>query len=230
MRFSVLFGCVASLVLASCTTDDQTFEVRLSTCTTVEEAVGTSADDVPCTTCTVTWPVATETGDPTQDDGYDPDDDTPLTEGPEPVEPGPITTTARLSENQMLALAGALGVGRKAGAPGTADPAADGMTGDVVIADAPGCNGYPDTVCTTHCCALHDICYDKNKCTWKSWCGLESAACAGCNLRVATCIAAYGLFGCQLGNPPPCKAWKCGCDKHECYDAKTKKHYCAASC
>lgn len=208
IRSLALSSSIAWLGLASCTEDPRVGEAPL---------VATETE-----TCVVPVADVTADGDPTVPDGYDPEDDGPLT--PDVEEDGPV----QLSENAMLDLAAALGANAKASPTGLGGGLGGG--GDVVVEDAPGCNGYPDTVCTTHCCALHDICYDKNNCTWKSWCGLETAKCAGCNVRVAQCILRYGLFGCQLGTPKPCSTWKCGCNQHECYDAKTKKHYCAAAC
>ena len=105
----------------------------------------------------------------------------------------------------------------------------------VVAADCPGCDGYPDTVCTTHCCAEHDRCYARNGCTAASWCDGKTDACDDCNAAVVGCILTYGLWGCKVdwpfdGQPRACEAFRCGCDKEECFDAATNRTYCAASC
>ncbi len=204
----VLVVAIAAAVAAlACTDPPPTRAVTLTSCEVVD---GEPVDDGACTTCTAPLPEPTDEGDPDQPYEPHPDDDTPLT------------------ETQLEALTEVLGGGATARARTDRGPGPRVERGP--IADAPGCNGFPDTVCTTHCCAAHDICYDKNKCTWKSWCGVEGAACNGCNARVVQCLARYGLFGCQLGPNPPCAQWKCGCNQRECYDATTKRHYCAAQC
>ena len=107
---------------------------------------------------------------------------------------------------------------------------------DNTIPDSPGCDGYPDTVCTTFCCATHDRCYAANGCTAASWCtGQGGAPCDACNGAVAGCIANYGLYGCQIdwpfdGKPAACTTFPCGCNAQECFDARTGATYCAASC
>jgi RHS repeat-associated protein len=61
--------------------------------------------------------------------------------------------------------------------------------------DNVGCDTFDESVqtpCRLECCAIHDECYDRNKCSCESWkagrtpCD-RSAACAACNNTVAVC-------------------------------------------
>lgn len=54
-----------------------------------------------------------------------------------------------------------------------------------------GCDGIPDfleTACRLECCAEHDECYDKNKCTSNSWKSDCSVECDLCNYNVKECF------------------------------------------
>jgi hypothetical protein len=101
--------------------------------------------------------------------------------------------------------------------------------------DAPGCDWFPDTVCTTPCCAKHDECYDLNDCEASSWCtGQGGDACDECNSDAVDCLLENGLIGCKInwpfdGEPRECESFPCGCSQHECYSPELGR-YCADSC
>mmetsp|Transcript_22385 Transcript_22385/g.24963 ORF Transcript_22385/g.24963 Transcript_22385/m.24963 type:complete len:150 (+) Transcript_22385:248-697(+) len=84
--------------------------------------------------------------------------------------------------------------------------------------DKPGCDDFPDTVCTTPCCADHDHCYHINKCTFKSWMNpYASKECKACNDAVVSCMNS-NMFCCSStfkGYAP------CGCETHRCYSRET---------
>jgi hypothetical protein len=105
--------------------------------------------------------------------------------------------------------------------------------------DAPGCDSYADTVCTTACCADHDRCYEKYNCTSSSWTGDDhphgqwcADQCDGCNSAAASCISAHGLIGCHDSwyGDDSCLDNPCGCDNDECYDDNTNTSYCRSDC
>jgi RHS repeat-associated protein len=78
--------------------------------------------------------------------------------------------------------------------------------------DSPGCDGVPDGAegaCILECCAIHDKCYDDNKCTASSWCYLWGK-CKGCNDAVQACIGRC-LFHPRRDDPK----------RPNCYDSKT---------
>lgn len=69
--------------------------------------------------------------------------------------------------------------------------------------DCPGCDGIPaifESPAVLECCALHDRCYDVNRCTAASWlaprilCFIKPL-CQFCNDAAAACIATSGLRG-----------------------------------
>ena len=68
-------------------------------------------------------------------------------------------------------------------------------------ADA-GCDGlhWLDGSVFRPCCDRHDLCYDKNGCTTKSWYWLESWSCAYCNVSVVSCFQMAGTdpYSCWL--------------------------------
>lgn len=102
--------------------------------------------------------------------------------------------------------------------------------------DSPGCDWFPDTVCTTYCCAQHDRCYDTYDCSSSSWCtGQGGQDCDDCNNDAVECILDYGLIGCKInwpfdGRPRACEDFPCGCNYQECYDDDTGETYCAKNC
>ena len=97
------------------------------------------------------------------------------------------------------------------------------MRGEVAF-DDPGCDNYPDTVCTTQCCATHDVCFELNDCNAWSWLPfVGSEECDNCNSDVAGCLGS-ALNGCD------CEMQACGCDMHTCFDDDTGAYWCAQSC
>ena len=58
-------------------------------------------------------------------------------------------------------------------------------------ANEPGCDGlhWLDGSIFRPCCDIHDRCYEKNGCTWKSWWEWWSGwKCVGCNAGLTLCI------------------------------------------
>ncbi len=84
-----------------------------------------------------------------------------------------------------------------------------------LMEDNPGCDWFPDTRCTLHCCYNHDVCFAQNSCSASSWVPfVGSTACKNCNSVAQGCIlraCAYGLEG----DP----------SQDECFDAACNVHY-----
>jgi len=92
---------------------------------------------------------------------------------------------------------------------------------DYLGLDNPGCDIPPPfkyytdlNPCFLKCCAKHDACYKKNKCTQKSWGatflpGVCLLACPQCNIDVMDCFA-----GCVAGQDPGGKKYFCPNGQH----------------
>ena len=80
--------------------------------------------------------------------------------------------------------------------------------------DLPGCDWFPDTLCTLGCCADHDQCYDENGCSVTSWFQIgASLECRNCNDTVVSCI----LRGCYYTGVSR--------DNDSCYDNECDTYY-----
>jgi hypothetical protein len=202
-----LVSALATAALSACIVDDD--DLGAGRAVVIDVAPEVDEADLVCPA----WPAITDCGE---------GQDCPDGSGGEPVKPTP--------ERLTLADAGPVMARTIEPAPGAPVAATDGA-----VADCPGCDGYPDTVCTTYCCAEHDRCYAANGCTAGSWIDGKTDVCDDCNSAVVACIASYGLWGCKIdwpgdGQPAACTTFPCGCDLEECFDARTGITSCKPSC
>lgn len=117
----------------------------------------------------------------------------------------------------------------------TGDSGGYGSTIGNAQVDEPGCDWFPDTVCTTYCCAYHDACYDVHDCTGWSWLwnlipwGDWWNQCAKCNADALSCVN-----DCinEFTDGVPAREYFCGPGMQFCYDddACGGRYYCAKSC
>lgn len=99
--------------------------------------------------------------------------------------------------------------------------------------DAPGCDWIElYGKCAIGCCAEHDRCYNKNRCTWVSWLWPQGLSCDACNINVTWCIASDCYLLSAEGTSNNC--YDASCDAtFDCppdYDhckCKTKGEICA---
>jgi hypothetical protein len=76
--------------------------------------------------------------------------------------------------------------------------------GEIRAMDSAGCDGlhWLDGSIFRPCCDRHDLCYEANGCTYRSWFFLEGWSCQMCNVEVVVCFATFGGGG-GGGNDDP---------------------------